>query len=1260
MRQLRALTGFAVAPLALAIRLAVVGLVAAVILALSMASAALALNPIEVSPDQGRIEVTILGDLYEGRGDTLQIETAAGADGLTGRMSVSASTPGTNPNWVVFALTNPTDKPIERWLTADRYSAIGSGAVWPDLDARRVETVTPSIGFVPERIRSDRADIFRITLEPGQTITYVAELSSDRLARLYLWKPLDYELKISDRQLFNGVMLGLTGLLAIFLTAIFAANHKVVFPAAALVAWCALVYLCVDFGFFHKLFNMKPEGNAVYRAAAESALAASLVVFIHVFLRLALWHGLVRMLITVWLLAQFSLIAVAIVDPRLAATFARLSFVFIGATGAGLILFLAVRGQDRALSLVPTWILFLVWIFGVGVTLTGQLAGDLVVSGLVAGFVLILLLIGFTVTQYAFRSVEPLYGASPSELQVRSMAVEVSGSAVWEWNARRDEVKVSHIVETWLGLAQGDLNTRTDDFIKHLHPSDRERFRLALFAAQERRDGKLACEFRIRQVDNSYRWFDLEGSGMPGSDPRSFKCVGLLRDITDAKRAHERLLHNAVHDSLTGLPNRELILDRLAVAVQRARAESNIRPTVLTINIDKFTSVNSSLGLVLGDSLLLTIARRLQRHLGPNDTLARLSGDQFAILMLAEQPVAELAAHAERIRRSLRSPIKIAGQEVVLTGSLGIAIHDGQNTTHEDVLKQSEIAMFRAKRAGADRIEVFAPEMRGDLDEQRARAADLRRAIDSNQIKIFYKPIVYLPTEELAGFVAQPRWEHPTLGLIDPLQFVEHDENSDLIVKLGVYVLGRAQRDAATWEKEHPRSDDPLFVIVNMSCKHLLRQEAVQEIRHVLGRNLVPKGTLKIEVSEHVVLDNPEQAKDLLEALKGAGAEIALDEFGTGYSSLPYLEKLPIDVIWIDRALLQVASGEGQGDSPLVRSVVAVAREMGKSVLARGVEMREDAGFLRSIGCEYGEGAYCGAPIAEADVTSVLAVMRKTESKLKPRALFRTKPTRRSVAAVPKPARGEEAAVARAASEGTRPGAALAAQARGRTNGQGARSAGANATNGAGGVGKPAQPAIAPVLQSVAKPPQSAPSQGVVMPISAVLAEAPYSPPGAQPPMTNAGGQFGAPSRMPPHMSQPPVQPASPPPLPPQPPTFASHISRIADVLPPDPPLPNAPNGVPPQSPMMAPQQDPPLSLHALAAQLEKGTSPQSSPQAPHMPPPLPPAAGGAEASARPLPPKQQPRGQPDFDGLPPAIAESLARLAGNGRKPTKPETSGA
>jgi diguanylate cyclase (GGDEF)-like protein/PAS domain S-box-containing protein len=952
---------------------------------------AMALKPIVVDPEQSRIEITKNGELYDDRGDSLQVETAPAADGMTGRIAVTAKTPGTNPNWIVFALTNQTDKPIERWLTAERYNIIGSGAIWPDLDAKRIEAVTPSIGYVPERIKSDRADIFRITLEPGQTITYVAELSSDRVARVYLWKPVEYELASRDRLLFNGIMLGLTGLLAIFLTAIFAANHKAIFPSAALVSWCVLAYLCVDFGFFHKMFALRPEDNAVYRAASESAVAASLVIFLSVFLRIAFWHNLIRMLFTVWMIAQLTLVAVAVIDPRLASTFARTSFLVIGGVGGAFTLFLAMRGQDRALSLIPTWILFLIWIFAASMTLTGKLSGDIVVSALVAGLVLILVLIGFTVTQFAFKSLEPLYGTAPSELQLRALAVDGAGSAVWEWNARRDEIKVSPVIEASLGLSAGELSTKVDEFMKHLHPADRDRFRLILWSMQERTWAKIRTDFRMRHADNSYRWFELEAASVPNSDARALRCVGLMRDVTDAKRAHERLLHDAVHDSLTGLPNRELMLDRLNVAVLRAKQKEGVRPSVFFIDIDKFKSVNVSFGLVVGDSLLLTVARRLQSNLGPQDTLARVGGDQFAILLLSEQAPQELASLAERLRRSLRAPIKIAGQEIVLTGSLGIAVYDGSESSHLDLYKEAEIAMYRAKRGGADRIEIFRPDMRADRDDRITIESDLRKALTKNQIRVLYQPIIYLPTEELAGFEALVRWEHPKHGMMNPVDFVPVAEESDLIVRLGSHVLLRAAQEAARWQRELPRDEDPLFVSVNVSSRQIFRQNLIQEIRHILGRNIVPKGSLRLEITESLVMENPEQATEILEWLRGAGAELALDDFGTGYSSLAYLHRFPFDTIKVDRALVQSSGSSNGTGAAIVRSIVALAHELGKKVVAEGVENPEDVAFLRSIGCQYAQGFYYGEPMSDKDVMQLLKMVRSTENKLRPRGFFRAK-----------------------------------------------------------------------------------------------------------------------------------------------------------------------------------------------------------------------------------------------------------------------------
>ncbi|MCV0369146.1 EAL domain-containing protein [Filomicrobium sp.] len=1277
-------------------------------------SPASALKAITVGSDQDRIEITTDGEFYDNRGDSLQVETAPGLDGVVGRMSVKAATPGVNPSWIVFALTNPTNTDMERWLTADRYTVVGSGTVWPDLDARRIEAVTPSIGFVPERVNSDRADVFRITLEPGQTITFVAELSSERFSRIFLWKPLAYELEVRERQLFNGALLGLTGLLAIFLTAIFAANHKAIFPSAALVAWCVLVYLCVDFGFFHKLFNLRPEDNAVYRAAGEASIAASLVIFLHTFLRLGLSHGLVRMLFGVWMLAQLALVAVAVVDPRLASTFARLSFCVIGGVGAAIILFLAFRGQDRALSIIPTWIIFLVWVFGTAVTLTGRMSGDVIEAGLAAGLVLIVLMIGFTVTQFAFRSLEPVYGASPSQQQRQALAVEGAGAATWEWNARRDEVKVSPIIEAALGLNGGELTCKVEDFIPHLHTADREKFRLMLWSVQERAGGKIRIDFRLRHSDNSYRWYELDAASIETSDRRDVRCVGLMRDITESKRAQERLLHNAVHCGLTNLPNRELFLDRLGTACMRAASEAAVRPTVICIDLDKFKSVNASLGLVVGDSLLLTVARRLSRHLGPQDTLARLGGDQFAILILNEQSARDLAGLAERIRRSLRSPIKIAGKEIVLTGSLGVSVYDGEERGPDELLKEAQIAMYRAKRSGADRIEIFRPEMRSSRDDRAAMEAELRKAVEKDQLKVFFQPIVYLPTEDLAGFEAIVRWEHPREGLLSPATFVPLAENSDLIIKLSTHVLTKAAHTAANWQKILPRHESPLFVSVNVSCRQLFKQDFIQELRHIIGQGIVPVNCLRLEVSEPLVMESPEQATEMLDVLRGTGVEIALDEFGTGYSSFAYLQRFPVDTIKIDGGLVQNGGGSEGTGSAIVRSIVALSHELGKKVVAEGIEEPDDVVFLRSIGCEYGQGFYYGDPMPADDVIALLRIIAKSERKIEARNLFKPKSKSkkdRKKASVhveaapkaPKPSSPKKTAVVaangQAPSRGD-PGSIplrevpppaevtgpppIAARGNGRerpllrggmlpTGSVGDNRQISSATHPAlAPPVAPSQPTLAQSLAQAAHGGQAAPQSAP----RASSSPPPLTPP---PPVSSSASGAGSNGGYPSNLSQPTstgrngnagIAPSSPP-LPPSAPPF-SHgrggAQNGAGVSQP-PPIQSAPPGGSAGSRAVGHRPPPPPSPSAAAngrPRMNNGPAVQSPrpPVSTGQTQPLNVAMAGAEVPVTAPPvtpagngvpngaerPLQPVAAPPDYSSLPPGIAESLARLAGTPR----------
>jgi len=1201
---------------------------AVVVLALfGLAARAEALTPIPVQEDQDRIEITTLGEAYEGRGDSLQVETAAGQDGVSGRMTVRASVPGTSPNWMVFSLTNKTDKSLERLLTADRYSIVGSGTVWPDLDARRIESVTPSVGFVPERIKNDKADVFRITLEPGQTITYVAELAGERFSRLYLWKPIDYEIKSRDRQLFNGAMLGLTGLLAIFLTSIFAANHKLIFPAAALVAWTVLNYLCVDFGFFHKLFNLRPEDNAVYRAAGEAAMASSFVIFLSTFLRLGHWHGIVRMMIGVWMVAQLTLIAVAVIDPRLAATFARLSFLMIGGVGGLFTVFLAFKGQDRALSLVPTWLLLLVWIFATGMTLSGRMSGDVVVSSLIAGLVLVVILMGFTVTQFAFRSADAAYAGAPTELQGRSLALAASGSTVWEWNIRRDEIKVSPEVEIALSLMPGELSTKVDDFLRHVHPTDKERFRVMLMSVQERSGVRIRTDFRLRHSDNSWRWFELEAASVPNSDGRTLRCVGLLRDVSDMKRAHERLLHDAVHCSLTGLPNRELFLDRLKGAIVRAKTDSSVKPALVFIDLDKFKSINSSFGLVRGDSLLLTVARRLQRHLGAHDTVARVGGDQFAMLFTGEREARNLAALAERVRRSLRAPIPLANQEVVLTGSMGIAVWDDTRAADDDLLKDAELAMYRAKRVGADRIEVFDPGMRRDREQN--AGAELSKAVEKGQLRVLYQPIVYLPTKELAGFEAFVRWEHPKLGLVNPASLVDADGASDALIKVNCVLLLRAAKDAAKWISELPRPERPLFVSVNMSCPQLFKPESIQEIRHILGRNTVPPGTLRLEIAENLVMSNPEQAAEVLKVLHASGAELALDEFGTGYSSLAYLNRFPFDTIKISRELVR-SNGTAAG-AAIVRSMVALAHELSKTVVAEGVERADEATFLRSIGCEYAQGYHFGEPIPERAVLQLLKMVRRSESKMQPRGFFRpkfrssgkqakTKVTRTAIAAPDKsPATGEQKAIT-APPKAPAKAAALPV---GSIVRQRHKSAAAKPQVDARAISvkSAAPPKAADALRSAVTsggPPGS--------PLAPVTPGAmPALPPELLQNIERTSGAAPQAQRKPASKDQSAPKQSAPGPLPPP------VADRIAS--------PPGPNIMAPLSEALARASNTPPTTGRPAPAGTSQRNGHAAPPAAKEPPPV--------NAAPPLPTANESTQQPDFSTLPPSIAASLARLAG-------------
>ncbi|MBC2884622.1 sensor domain-containing phosphodiesterase [Ochrobactrum sp. CM-21-5] len=926
-----------------------------------------AIEPIKISKEDTALDLSRAVEILRNKGESVQISTAPGPDGIVRRIEVQADqNSNASGDWAAFSIANTTDEQIDRLIVAPHFRLVGSGVIWPDLGAPRIASITPSEGFALDRQPSADADVFRITLNPGSVITFVAELSTHNLPQLYLWEPEAYKDAVNSYTLYRGILLGISGLLALFLTILFVVKGTSLFPATAALAWAVLAYICVDFGFWNKLMEITPGNEQVWRAGTEVALAASLVIFLFTYLNLNRWHDHFSYGAVTWVLGLLALAGVAVFDPPIASGIARISLMLTVLSGVAIIGYLAVKGYDRAVMLIPAWLLTLIWLLGAWMTVSGNLDNDIIQPALGGGLVLIVLLIGFTVMQHAFAG-GALQQGLLSDMERQALAVIGAGDIVWDWDVPRDRVVTTPDISNYLGNTASSLQGPVRNWLPAMHSDDRDRFRSTLDAILENRRGRIGQIFRLRANDGHYHWYALRARPVIGSDGEVLRCVGTLVNVTEQKKAEERLLHDAVHDNLTGLPNRELFLDRLSNVMNMARGESSLHPTILIIDIDRFKQVNDSLGMSAGDTILLTISRRLARLMKPQDTLSRLSSDQFGLLLASESDPGRIASFAEALRQAVRSPIAYAKREIVLTASVGLITWTKTATTAEDFVKDAELAMYQAKRFGGDRIEPFRPAFRAIGNDKLQLESDLRRALERDEINLVYQPIVKLDEGTIAGFEALMRWEHPRRGTISPSEFIPIAEDSGLIVQLGLFAIQRAAEDLFAWQEQFPKLD--LFVSVNLSSTQLIRQDLINDVRSVLSRIHLNPGSLKLELTESVLMENPEQSAHVLMRLKTMGIGLSLDDFGTGYSSLAYLTRFPFDIIKIDRSFVK---GDQPQKTTLLRSIVSMAHDLGLAVVTEGVESESDALQLRQMGCEYVQSFMFGQPTSRDDATRMI------------------------------------------------------------------------------------------------------------------------------------------------------------------------------------------------------------------------------------------------------------------------------------------------
>ena len=941
---------------------------AAAVLLLALLAAggpALAVQSVRVSADSDAIDLTHAVEHFGAQGDRIQVSTAPGADGIVRRIEVSALEAGAQPAWIVFALTNDTDEQLTRLIVAPHFRLVGSGVVWPDLGSSRITTITASQGQAPEREDNPESDVFRLTLDPGTTVTYVAELRTPSLPQIYLWEPDAFKDKSASLTLYQGILIGIAGLLALFLTIVFVVRGAMIFPAAAALAWAVFVYVCIDFGFWRKMFGLEDASERIWRAGVEATIAATLIVFLFAYLNLRRWHVRYTHFALAWLVLMAAVVALSVFNAPVAAGVARISIATVAGVGLLLILSLAARGSDRAVMLIPTWYLLAVWVAAAGAAALGYLKNDLAAPGLVGGLVLIVMLIGFTVMQFAFSGARGA-GDGGVDGERRALAMAGSGEAIFDWNVANDEISGSDALEGQLGLKRGALEGPAANWLEVLHPLDRDRYSLALDGLLHQRSGRINHELRLRGADGHYFWYMLKARPVVNADGEVVRVVGSLADVTELKTAEERMLHDAVHDNLTGLPNRELFSDRLDVAVHHAQKPGAAeQPVAFVIDVDDFKRVNDSYGLSMGDSALLAVARRVARDLRPGDTLARLAGDQFGVIaMVADTPQGDLAERLDTLRASLAAPINFGEREIAVTVSIGaVAFNKKLHQKGADMLVDAQLALANAKKAGGDRVELFSPIMRSLRSDRLTLENEVRRALERGEILVLFRPVVRLEDRTVAGFQALTRWRHPRLGVLDESEFGAAAEAAGAAVDIGAFALETTARELAAWQKALEVSP-PIFASVAASSPQMLGHDLLTDVRAALSRHFVQRGSLKIAVAENLVMESPEYAAVLLRRVREVGAALMLDRFGAGYTSLGHLPQYRFDALRIDASLVR-PNAFGQR-SPILRSVVAMAHEMGMDVISEGADTESDAVELAQIGCQFGQGAAFGQPMSAA------------------------------------------------------------------------------------------------------------------------------------------------------------------------------------------------------------------------------------------------------------------------------------------------------
>jgi diguanylate cyclase (GGDEF)-like protein/PAS domain S-box-containing protein len=552
-----------------------------------------------------------------------------------------------------------------------------------------------------------------------------------------------------------------------------------------------------------------------------------------------------------------------------------------------------------------------------------------------------------------------------------SLAVTGANDGIWDWDLRTDEMYFSPRWKAMLGYHEQEIDHEPNQWFARVHPRDVEHLRFTLANHLRGDSSHFEAEYRMWHRNGSVLWVLSRGLAIYNDNGQPYRIAGSQTDITSRKQTEERIHYEAFHDKLTDLPNRTYFVSRLGEVITLYR-QGNIQfYSVLFLNLDRFKMVNDSLGHHVGDQVLVQMGQRLEIALRTGDVVARMGGDEFAILLHDNDKYRDIEQFATDLQLRLQHPFRVDGHEIFLSASIGIVRHDVHYVQTEEILRNADIAMHEAKTRGKARFQFFETSMHHRAVVRLQVENDMRRSIERGDFELHYQPIVNLKTGEIAGLEALARWKHPTKGYISPAEFIPIAEESGLIVSLGRWILEQALTQLHQWRSlfaEHAN----LTISVNLSVQQLVQSDVVSDVIQAVERSRLAPSSLKLELTESIMLDQTADTLHQLNYLRQYGVEMQLDDFGVGYSSLSRLHTLPISTIKIDRTFIKDLANRTE-PTAIIRTILTLARTLTKQVIAEGIETAAQLALLRSLDTDAAQGFYFARPLPAPQLTKLLA-----------------------------------------------------------------------------------------------------------------------------------------------------------------------------------------------------------------------------------------------------------------------------------------------